>query len=120
MELRHAINLLTGVAGEGRHTELLALVVGIGTPHTDELVPSNAELLGIAAHILAKKALVEVVMTSGNRCVDRVEAAGTNQLKGLVERQAFLNIVAQTLQVTESSVTLVAMVDIFLDAEFLQ
>ena len=49
-----------------------------------------------------------------------VEAAGANQLQCLIERQAILDIVAQTLQVAESSMALVAVIDIFLDAEFLE
>ena len=121
MEFRHAVNLLTSVAGEGRHTELLALIVGVRTTHADELVPGNTEFLGIATHILAKQALLEVVVTCGHWGVHGIETAGTNQFQSLVEGQSvFLDIVAQALQVAEGSMTLVAMVNILLDAEFLQ
>ena len=36
---RHTIHLLTGVTSEGRHTELLALIIRIGTSHANELIP---------------------------------------------------------------------------------
>ena len=121
MEPADAIDLLTGVAGEGRHTEFLALVVGVGTTHTDELIPSDAELGRIAAHVLAEETFVKVVVTGRNRSMNGIETTGANQLKSLVERQTILlDVVAQTLQVAECGVTLVAMIDVFLDAELLQ
>ena len=80
-----------------------------------------SELLRIAAHVLAEQTLVEVVVTGGHGSVDGIERRGAHQLHRLVERQAvFLDIVAQTLQVAECSMALVAVVDILLDAEFLQ
>ena len=97
------------------------MVVGVGTTHADELVPRDAELLGIATHVLAKQTLVEVVVTSGYGGVNGIQAAGTYQLQSLVEVQAvLLDVVAQALQVAEGSVTLVAVVDILLDAQLLQ
>ena len=97
------------------------MVVGIGATHADELVPRDAQLLGIAAHVLAEESLVEVVVAGGHGGMHGVEAAGAHQLKGLVEGEAvLLDIVAQTLQVAESCVTLVAVVDILLDAQLLQ
>ena len=121
MQHGYAIHLLTGVAGKGRHAELLRVVVGIGAAHADELVPRDSKLLRIAAHVLAKEALVEVVVAGRNRGVDGVEAAGTHQLQGLIERQMlFLDIVNQTLQVTQGCMALVAVIDVFLDAQLLQ
>ena len=120
MKHRHAIDLLTGVTGKGRHTELLTMVVGMDTTHADELVPCNAELGRIASHVLAEQALVEVIVTCGHWRMNGVEATGANQLHRLVEGQTLLDIVAQTLQVAECSMTLVAVIDIFLDTEFLQ
>ena len=53
--------------------------------------------------------------------MNSIETTGANQLKSLVEVQTILlDIIAQTLQVAESCVTLVAMVDILLDAQLLQ
>ena len=114
------VDLLAGVAGEGRHAELLRLVVGVGTAHADEFIPRDAELLGIATHVLAEESLVEVVVTGGHRCVHGVEAAGTDQFERLVEAQAFVDVVAQALQVAQGSVALVAVVDVLLDAQALQ
>ena len=74
----------------------------------------------IATHILAEESLVEIVVTSGNGSVDGVKRRGAYQLHGLVEGEAALNVVAQTLKVAEGSVTLVAMVDVFLDAQLLE
>lgn len=43
----------------------------------------------------------------------------TNEFKSLVERQTFLDVVNKTLEVAECCVTLVAMIDIFLNTELL-
>ena len=60
-------------------------------------------------------------MACGNRGVDRVERGGTHDLEGLVEVQAVvLYQVNQALQVEQSGMTLVAMVDVGLDAEALE
>ena len=63
VEPAHTVDFLTGVAGKGAHAESLAVVVGVLTAHADELVPRDAEHLRIAAHVLAKETLVEVVVT---------------------------------------------------------
>ena len=120
VKFRYTVDLLAGVAGKGRHAELLALIVGIGTTHTDELVPADTQLLRIAAHILAEETFIEVVVASRNRGVDSVKTRSTHQLQCLVEIQALINIVTQTLQVAECGVALVTMVDVLLDAELLQ
>ena len=120
MEPRYAVDLLTGVAGEGRHTELFSMIIRIRTTHTDELVPSDTEFLGIAAHILTKQTFLEIVVSGRHGSVYGIKTAGTNQLKSLVECHAFFNIVAQTLQVAQCGMSLVTMVDIFLDAQLLQ
>ena len=116
----NAVNLLTGVASEGRHTEALALVVGIHAAHADELVPRNAQELGITAHVLREQLLVEVVVTSGNGSVNGVERAYANQLESLGEAETFLNVVNQALYVAQSCVTLVAVVNVLLDTELLE
>ena len=73
VKLRHTVYLLTGVAGEGRHTELLSVVVGVRTAHADELIPSDTQLSGIATHILTEQTLVEVVVTGRYGCVNGIE-----------------------------------------------
>ena len=77
--------------------------------------------VGIPPHILAEESLVEVVVTCRNRGVNGIETGSANQFESLVEVQSvFLHVVTQTLQVAECSMTLVAMINIFLDAQSLQ
>ena len=49
-----------------------------------------------------------------------IEGRGADKFQSLVECQTTLDIVAQTLQVTEGGMSLIAVIDIFLDTEFLQ
>ena len=121
VKLTYTINLLASVASECRETETLVVIVWIFTTHTDELIPRDAKTLWIATHVLAEESLVEVVMTSWHRSVNSIERRSANQLESLVEVQAILlDVIAETLQVAESSMTLVAVINIFLDAKFLQ
>ena len=59
-------------------------------------------------------------MTGRYWCVYGVKTAGTYQLQSLVKCQSLVDIVAQALQVTQGSVSLVTVVDILLDAQLLQ
>ena len=59
-------------------------------------------------------------MTSRNRSMAGVETTCTYELHSLIEGKAFLNIINQALQVAECGMPLVAMIDVFLDTEFLQ
>ena len=121
VELTYAVNLLASVASEGRETETLVVIVCILTTHTDELIPRDAEALWIATHVLTEESLVEVVVTSWHWSVNSIERRSANQLESLVEVQAILlNVIAETLQVAESSMTLVTVINIFLDTKFLQ
>ena len=53
--------------------------------------------------------------------MDGVKTAGTHQFHSLVEREMLLlDVVAQTLQVSQCGMALVAVVDVFLDAKLLQ
>jgi hypothetical protein len=70
---RHTIDLLTGVAGEGGHTETLSMIIRIRATHANELIPCDAQLRGIAAHVLAEEALVEVVVTCRHWGVDGIK-----------------------------------------------
>ena len=121
MELTYAVNLLTSIASEGRETETLVVIVCILTTHTDELIPRDTKALWIATHVLAEESLVEVVVTSWNWSMNSIERRSTNQLESLVEVQAILlDVIAETLQVAECSMTLIAVINLLLDAEFLQ
>ena len=121
MELTYTINLLASVASECRETETLVVIVCILTAHTDELIPGNAEALWIATHVLTEESLVEVVVTSWHWSVNSIERRSANQLESLVEVQAILlDVIAETLQVAECSMTLIAVINLLLDAEFLQ
>ena len=73
VQLADAVDLLTCVACEDRHTELFAVIVGVVATHSDELVPCDAQLCGIAAHVLAEQALVEIVVTGGYGSVHGVQ-----------------------------------------------
>ena len=96
------------------------MIVRICTAHANELIPRDAEFGRISAHILSEKTFVKIVMTGRYRSVHGVERRGAYKLHGLVERKAALDKVTKTLQVAKRSMTLVAMVNILLDAEFLQ
>ena len=97
------------------------MIVCILTTHTDELIPRDTEALWIATHVLAEESLVEVVVTCWHWSMNCIERRSANQLKSLVEVQAILlDVVAETLQVAESSMTLVAVIDILLDTHLLQ
>ncbi len=121
VELTYTVNLLTSVASEGREAETLVVIVCILTAHTDELVPRNAEALWITTHVLAEESLVEVVVTCWYWSVNSIERRSANQLKSLVEVQAILlDVIAKALQVAESCMTLVAMINLLLDTKFLQ
>ena len=120
MELRHAVDFLAGVAGEDAHAELLVVVVGVDATHADKLIPADAQLLGIATHVLAEEVCLEVVVAGRHGSVDGIERRGAHQLHGLVEGEAVLDVVAQALEVAQGGVALVAVVDVLLDAEFLE
>ena len=121
MELTYTINLLTSVASECREAETLVMIVCVLTTHTDELIPRDTKTLWIATHVLTEESLVEVVMTSWHWSMNSIERRSANQLESLVEVQAILlDVVAETLQVAESCMTLIAVIDILLDTHLLQ
>ena len=121
VKLTYTVNLLTSVASECRETETLVVIVCVLTTHTDELIPRNTKALWIATHVLAEESLVEIVVTSWNWSMNSIERRRTNQLESLVEVQAILlDVIAETLQVAECSMTLVAVINLLLDAKLLQ
>ena len=119
VQARYTVDFLRCIASEGTHTETFAVVVGIGASHADEFVPSNAQLCWITRHILAEECFVEVVVACWYRCVNGVERRRTYKFHCLIEAQTLFNIIAEALQVAKGSVAFVAMIDVFLDAEFL-
>ena len=120
VKLTYTVNLLAGVASKGRHTELLVMVIGIDTTHTDEFIPTNAKFCRIATHILAKESFIKVVVSSRNWSMNSIQTRSTNEFQCLVECQTFLDVIAQTLQVTQSSMSFITMINIFLNAQFLE
>ena len=69
----NAVHFLTSLAKEGGHAEALALVFGVLTTESHEIVPADAEFAGILAEIFSAKAFVEVVVAGGNGSVDSIE-----------------------------------------------
>ena len=120
MELGHAVDFLTGIASEDTHAETLVVVIGILTAHADELIPADAQTSGVATHVLTEQTFVEIVVTGRNRRVYRIERRSTHELESLVEGQATVNIVDEALKVTQGSMTLVAMIELLLDAKLLE
>ncbi len=60
-------------------------------------------------------------MTCWHWSVTGVKTAGTNKFESLVECQSvLLDVINKTLEVAECSMSLVAMIDVLLDAEFLE
>ena len=71
MEPADTVGFLAGVKGEDAHREAF-VGVGVLATHVHEIIPRDAEFGGIFAHVFSKEAFVEVVVTSGNRSVDRI------------------------------------------------
>ena len=121
MKPAYAVCLLAGVEREDRHGELLVVVIGVSTAQSNQVVPLNAQLAGILVHILVEESLLEVVVSCGDGCVAGVESACAYHFLRLVEGQALaLHEVHHALQAHEGSVSLVAVVNIFLDTQFVQ
>ncbi len=114
---RHAVDLLREVAGQHRHREALVGIVGIGLAEVDELLPRNAQHVGIVRHILTHHRLGERVVTRGNGGMGRKERRRTHHLQSLREGQATLgDEVTDALYADERGVSLVAVINLLLDA----
>ena len=85
MEPAHTVYFLTSLAEEGGHTELLALVVGIGAAHAHKVVPADTHAGGELVHIFVEETLVKVVVACRNGRVNGVERRGANEFESLVE-----------------------------------
>ena len=126
-ELRHltvqpayAVDFLTSLAKEGRHTEAFALIVGVLTTKTHEVVPTDAKTARELTEIFAAKSFIEIVVTSRHRSVYGVERASTNEFECFVEVETTFHEVCETLEVSKCSVTFVAVINVFFDAELLE
>jgi hypothetical protein len=120
VEPGYTVGLLAGIEGEDRHGEFLAVVIGVGTTHTDEVMPLDTEFGSIGIHILIEDTFLEIVVTCGNRGMAGIETGSSNDLFCLIEGESFFYEVDEALESHEGSVPLVAMVDILLDTEFLE
>ena len=120
MELTHAVYFLARVASKDTHAEALVVILRILTAHTDELIPRDTQTCRIVTHVLTEEGLIEIVMPSRNWCMNSIQRRSAYELHSLVEGQTAINIVDQTLEIAESSVSLIAMIDLLFDAEFLQ
>ena len=85
MQLTYAVDFLTCIACECRHTEFLGMIIRICTAHTNELIPRNTKLCRISTHILTEQAFIKIVMTCWHRSMYSIERRCTNKLHGLVE-----------------------------------
>ena len=96
------------------------MVCRILATHTDELVPRDTQLGRVTTHVLAKQGLVEIVVAGRNGSVNGIERRSAYQLHSLIECQPLVYVVTETLQVAECSMTLIAVINLFLDAQLLQ
>ena len=121
MEPRHAVNLLREVTCEYRHRELLVGVVGICLTEVDELVPCDAQNIGIVRHILTYHRLREGIVTCRHGGVRREQRRRADNLHSLRERKVLLSDeVAYALDADECGMTLVAVVYLLLDTHLHQ
>ena len=118
MQPADAVHFLTSLAKEGGHAEALALVFGVLTTESHEIVPANAEFAGILTEIFSAKAFVEVVVAGGNGSVDGIERAGAHQFERFVEVETAFHEVGKALQVSQRGMSFVAVVNVLRDAEF--
>ncbi len=120
VEPAYAVGFLTGVEREHAHGETF-VGVGVFTAHIHKVVPAYAEFGRIFAHILAEEAFVEVVVAGGYRGVHGVERRCAYKLESHVEAEAvFLHVVYEALQVEKRCMAFVGVVELAVDAEFLE
>ncbi len=120
VEPAHTVHPRTCVASESGHAETFSVVVWIHTTHTHELIPCDAELSWILTHVLAKESLVEIVVACWHWSVNGVEGRSANHFESLIERKTTLHVIYKTLNIAQCSMSLVAVVDVLLDAQLLQ
>ena len=111
----YTVHLLRSIASKNRHTETFALVTGIVTSQIHQVVPSDTHFSRITTHIFTKQTFIEIVVTGRNRSVNRIKRRSTNQLDSLIESQSGSYIITDALNIDQCSVSLVTMINIFLD-----
>ena len=111
---------MTSLAKEGGHAETLTLIVGVLTTKTHEVVPADAKTARELTEVFAAKCFIEIVVTSRHRSVHGVERASTNEFESFVEVETTFHEVCETLEVGKCSVTFVAVINVFFDAELLE
>ena len=110
---RHAVDLLREVAGQNRHRETLVLIVRVGLAEVDELLPRNAQHVGIVRHVLTHHRLGEGIVAGRYGRVGREQRRRTHHLQSLREGQTLLGYkVADTLDADKGGMALVAVVDL--------
>ena len=118
---RYTVHLLREVASQNAHRELLVGIVRVGLTEVDELIPSDTQNIGIVRHILTNHRFGECVVTCGYGGVGREQRRRTYNLHSLAERELTTAYhIADTLDADECSVTLVAVVNLLLDAHLAQ
>ena len=116
----YAVHLLAGVAGKYTHRELL-VGIGVFATHVHQVFPFDAQFGRELTHVFAEERFVEVVVSGRHGSVYGVERRGANHFEGLAELQMIILYIAdQPLNVQQGRVTLVAVVEVGLDAQFVQ
>ena len=120
MKPANAIGFLTSIECEHAHAEAF-VGIGVLAAHVHKVIPADAEFCGILAHVFAKQTFVEVVMTGRDRGVNGVQRRSAYKFEGHIEiKTVLLNIVYQTLQVQQCSMSFVAVVQLAVDSKFLK
>ena len=121
MQPRYTVHLLREVASQNAHRELLVRIVRVGLTEVDELIPSDTQNIGIVRHILTNHRLGECIVTCGYGGVSRKQRRRTYNLHSLAERELLAAYhIADALDADECSVTLVAVINLLLDAQLAQ
>ena len=73
VEPAYAVGFLAGVESEHAHREAL-VGVGVLAAHVHQVVPGDAEFLGVFTHIFAEETFVEIVVAGRHGGMDGIEA----------------------------------------------
>ena len=93
------------------------MVVGVGLAEIDELIPRDAQYVGVVRHVLAQHLLGECIVAGRHGSMGSEERRAAHDLQCLRERQALLSYeIAYALDADECCVTLVAVVYLLFDA----
>ena len=120
VEPAHTVHFLRSVASKNRHTETFTLVTRIITSEIHQVVPANTHSGRITSHIFTKQSFIKIVVTCRNRSMNSIKRRSTNQLDSLIECQSRSYIVTDTLNINQCSMSLITVIDIFLDTQCFQ